>query len=253
MSAGDKSALEEARSLKTKGNSYFLNGKYKEAITFYDKAINKCPEENNHEMSIFYQNRAASFEKLEMWPEVKYDCTKSLEYNLFYAKAYFRRAKAHEKTNDMLDCLNDAMVTLALEKLQNIQVFNNTKAYCERVSKSTATDALKRELENRMPELPSKEYIKRFFRAFSNDPVHGKVQNVDVPKGYIKAKMAFDSENFTDVITSCSEEINSTETYEHKFQAEALLLRGAFHSLSGNFKQGFLDLHAVISNRKANL
>jgi len=38
--------------------------KYNEAIAEYNKAINICPKENVDDLAIFYQNRAAAYERL---------------------------------------------------------------------------------------------------------------------------------------------------------------------------------------------
>jgi len=72
---GEKlSPLKEANNYKTEGNNCYRNGKYDEAIKFYDKAIDKCPKEHRTDMAIFYQNRAASYEMLKKWSNVKEDC-----------------------------------------------------------------------------------------------------------------------------------------------------------------------------------
>jgi len=107
------SPLKEANNYKTEGNNCYRNGKYDEAISFYDKAIDKCPLEHRTDLAIFYQNRAASYEMLKKWNKVKEDCSLSLEYNPRYAKAYYRRARAHEATKDMSECLDDVTATFS--------------------------------------------------------------------------------------------------------------------------------------------
>ena len=42
------------------------------------------------------------------------DCTKALEYNNKYTKALFRRAKACEITNDLMQCLEGQYQTLVV-------------------------------------------------------------------------------------------------------------------------------------------
>ena len=81
------SPLKEATMYKNEGNSCFRNGKYDEAISFYDKAIDKCPPENSADLAICYQNRAAaSYEMLKKWAKrVKQDCMLSLQKKPRYA------------------------------------------------------------------------------------------------------------------------------------------------------------------------
>lgn len=239
------SPLKEANMYKNEGNTCYRHGKFDEAINFYDKAIDKCPETNKNDLAIFYQNRAAAYEMLKKWNKVKEDCSKSLECNPRYAKSYFRRAKAYEATNDMLDCLDDVTATCILEMFQNM----NTITYADRILKQTGRDAAVKGMATREPLLPSPCFIQKYFESFVSDPVTKEVPKADNPKGYVRAKIAFDEGNYEDVIGACSEEINSSES-ESQYKPEALLLRGTFHLLSGNFPQSKLDLDAVISNGK---
>lgn len=114
-----KSELEKAIAFKNDGNSRFKSGKFSEAIEFYNKAIETCPKSQPHDLSTFYQNRAAAYEQLKKWSAVKEDCTSALELNARYIKALFRRAKAFENTNDLCSSLEDITATCILEGFQN--------------------------------------------------------------------------------------------------------------------------------------
>jgi tetratricopeptide (TPR) repeat protein len=57
-------SLKQAESYKNKGNKFFNRGKYDKAISYYNLAIDTCPKENSEKLAIFYQNRAAAYEKL---------------------------------------------------------------------------------------------------------------------------------------------------------------------------------------------
>lgn len=243
------SPLKEATNYKTEGNVCFRKGKYDEAILFYDKAIDKCPIENHNDLAIFYQNRAAAYEMLKKWSKVKEDCSNSIVHNPRYAKAYFRRAKAYEATNNLLDCLDDVTATCILEMFHN----QNTIMYADKILKQTGKIDAADAVLNRVPILPSKNFIKTFFKSFVQDPcVVKEVPKSDDPKGYIRAKMAFDSGNFDDVIPACTEEIESSES-ESQYKSEALLMRGTFHLLSANFSDSKTDLDAVIDNADADI
>lgn len=243
------SPLKEATNYKNEGNVCYRKGKYDEAILFYDKAIDKCPPENHNDLAIFYQNRAAAYEMLKKWSKVKEDCSNSIKHNSRYAKAYFRRAKASEATNDILDCLDDVTATCILEMFQN----QNTILYADKILKQTGKMDAAKAIQTRVPILPSKNFIKTFFKSFVQDPcVVKEVPKSEDPKGYVRAKMAFDCGNFDDVIPACTEEIESSES-ESQYKSEALLMRGTFHLLSANFADAKTDLDAVINNADADV
>lgn len=237
--------LKQALLFKDEGNACFKSGKYDEAIKFYEKAIEKCPEENKTDMAIFYQNRSAAYEMLKKWSQVIADCTRSLEYNNKYTKAYFRRAKAHEQMKDLLKCLDDITATCILEQFQN----QNSIMYADRVLKQTGTNDALKGLETRTPVLPSGCFIKTYFRSFIMDPLNmmEKSEKGDLNGGYLKAKLAFNEGNFEEIIPYCTEEIESSES-ESEYKSEALLLRSTFYLLSGRFIEAKVDLDALISN-----
>lgn len=123
--------LEKAIAFKNDGNTRFKNGKFSEAIEFYNKAIETCPKTHSTDLSTFYQNRAAAYEQLKKWTAVKEDCTSALELNSRYTKALFRRAKANENTNDLTASLEDITATCILEGFQN----NSSLIFADRVLK----------------------------------------------------------------------------------------------------------------------
>lgn len=71
--------------LKLKGNDYFKNGEYEEAILAYTEAIVK--DGDNH---LLYSNRAAAYNKLGMKDNGIDDCKKAIELNKNYIKAWIR-------------------------------------------------------------------------------------------------------------------------------------------------------------------
>ena len=50
--------------IKQEGNGYFKQQKYEEAIKCYQEAISLCPPESKDEVSKFYQNIAAVYDKM---------------------------------------------------------------------------------------------------------------------------------------------------------------------------------------------
>ncbi|XP_037928421.1 mitochondrial import receptor subunit TOM70 isoform X2 [Teleopsis dalmanni] len=244
--------IEVANSLKNMGNACYRKGKYDEAIAFYEQAIANCPETNTTDMAIFYQNRAAAYEMLQKYADVKEDCTHSIEYNPRYAKAYFRRAKAYEATNQLRDCLDDITATCILEMFQN----NSTIVYADRILQQTGREDAEKAMVNRVAILPSQGFINIYLRSFVNDPV----QNFVVPlstmaedaDGFLRARIALDKEEYYDIIPACTEEIERSES-ESLFKSEALLLRGTFHLLSGNFEETHQDFNEIINSDIADI
>ena len=88
-----KDPFKRAMNFKSKGNRFFKEGKYSDAIDCYTKAIEECPADKKEDLSTFYQNRAASYEMLKKHEEVIDDCTKAIDLNNRYVKALVRRAK----------------------------------------------------------------------------------------------------------------------------------------------------------------
>lgn len=246
------SPLKEATMYKNEGNVCYRNGKFDEAISFYDKAIDKCPIENRADLATFYQNRAASYEMLKKWNRVKEDCSRSLEFNPQYAKAYYRRAKAHEATNNLMECLDDVTATCILEMFQN----NSTIMYADRILKQTGREDTNQSLKQHVPVLPSKNFLHTYLRSFVADPLE-EIIIPEVPegvelKGFARAKKALDEKKYEDVISACTEEIETSES-ESQYKSEALLLRGTFYLLSGNFNGSQEDLDSVINNDDADV
>lgn len=84
--------------MKNKGNDCFRLGKYDDAIRLYSDAIEICPLDKTKELATFYQNRAACYEHLKQYENVVNDCSKAIENDKLYIKAYLRRGKG------MLNC-----------------------------------------------------------------------------------------------------------------------------------------------------
>ena len=89
----DKNMLNTALDYKIKGNKYFKDGDYSNALLYYTKALKHCPVEDKSQAAIFYQNRAASYEMLKQYENVIQECSHAIKLNKKYIKAFQRRAK----------------------------------------------------------------------------------------------------------------------------------------------------------------
>lgn len=77
---------------KEKGNEFFKNMKYPEAVQAYQEALKRGPPEVNPEAYKIYSNLAASYTKLTAFPEGLKAAEKCIELNPTFAKGYARKA-----------------------------------------------------------------------------------------------------------------------------------------------------------------
>lgn len=106
---------KEAIELKSKGNDAFKKCDYLESLKIYTKALRLCPVSYESDRSILYANRAASKGKLDRKLSAIDDCTKAIELNSTYVRAYLRRAKFYEETEKYSECLEDYKKVLELD------------------------------------------------------------------------------------------------------------------------------------------
>lgn len=64
--------------------------------------------------------------------------------------------------------------------------------------------------------------------------------------GFLRAKLAFATHNYDEIISACTEEINSSEA-ESQYLMEALSLRATFYLLSGSYEEAMEDLKTIIN------
>ncbi|KAL2741647.1 tetratricopeptide repeat protein 1 [Vespula maculifrons] len=106
--AEKESFKDEAEKLKNEGNIFFKDGEYMKAISLYTQGLQTCPLMYSKERAILYSNRAAA--KIKCLAEKEsaiLDCTKAVELNPSYVKAYVRRAQLYEETDKLDEALED--------------------------------------------------------------------------------------------------------------------------------------------------
>lgn len=105
----------QAAEYKTKGNEAFKKGDYLEASTVYTDALRLCPLSCVEERSVFYCNRAAAKMQLKRPKCALEDCTKAVELNDKYVRAYLRRAKLYEELDKLDESLQDYQKVVELD------------------------------------------------------------------------------------------------------------------------------------------
>ncbi|XP_015171030.1 PREDICTED: tetratricopeptide repeat protein 1 [Polistes dominula] len=109
LSETEKETLkDEAEKLKNEGNTSFKDGDYVKAISLYTQGLQTCPLTYSKERAILYSNRAAAkIKSLDEKESAISDCTKAIELNPSYVKAYIRRAQLYEETDKLDESLED--------------------------------------------------------------------------------------------------------------------------------------------------
>ncbi|XP_077284379.1 tetratricopeptide repeat protein 1-like [Arctopsyche grandis] len=105
----------EAERFKNEGNEKFKLANFEESIELYTMGLKICPLAYNKDRAILYSNRAASKMKLNKNKAAIQDCTKAIENDESYIKAYYRRAQCNEQTDLLDECLADYKKILELD------------------------------------------------------------------------------------------------------------------------------------------
>ena len=95
---------------KEKGNEFFKQGKWEEAVECYTKGL-----QQDALNAVLFANRAMALLKLQKYAAAISDCDCSIELDDMYTKAYLRRATAHLKLDHKKDALADFNKVLEFE------------------------------------------------------------------------------------------------------------------------------------------
>ncbi|XP_041988892.1 tetratricopeptide repeat protein 1-like [Aricia agestis] len=104
-----------AEQLKVAGNEAFKVGEYERSIEKYTEALKVCPLQFSQQRSVLYCNRSAAKMKMEKYKVAIKDCSKAIELDDKYLKAYYRRAQSYEATEKLDECLADYKKILELD------------------------------------------------------------------------------------------------------------------------------------------
>ncbi|KAG5493217.1 hypothetical protein GH5_01957 [Leishmania sp. Ghana 2012 LV757] len=91
---------------KQKGNANFNKKNYGPAAEYYTVAI-EAAADNEQVLRVLYCNRAAAYKELGRYREGVEDCTKTLQIDKEFYKAYARRARCHEHLGDHFAAVRD--------------------------------------------------------------------------------------------------------------------------------------------------
>merc|ERR1711962_1138342 len=112
---------------KEEGNTTFKNGKFQEAYDLYSEALSIDPNNKSANSKLFC-NRATVCSKLDRLEEAIQDCTKAIELDETYLKAYMRRAKCYNDTELYEEAVRDYEQIYKMAKTkENKQLLQNAK------------------------------------------------------------------------------------------------------------------------------
>ncbi|XP_057343494.1 RNA polymerase II-associated protein 3 [Manis pentadactyla] len=112
---------QKALALKEKGNRYFKQGKYDEAIECYTKGMNADPYN-----PVLPTNRASAYFRLKKFAVAESDCNLAIALDRSYAKAYGRRGAARFVLQKLEDARKDYEKVLELEP-NNFEAMNELR------------------------------------------------------------------------------------------------------------------------------
>lgn len=149
---------KEANEYKQKGNEQFKNGEFGESCKTYTQALRICPLAFDKDRAMLYSNRAAAKMKLVSYSIISFcssfvksfeainfthflfqqdlkegaieDCTKAVELDERYLKAYFRRAQLYEATDKLDEALADYKKIIELDPLHRDALFATKVSIC---------------------------------------------------------------------------------------------------------------------------
>ncbi|KAH9504475.1 Mitochondrial import receptor subunit TOM70 [Bulinus truncatus] len=269
-----QSRQDIAQAAKNKGNKFFKDGNYEEAIVCYTEAIKTCPPDIKSDMSTFYQNRAAAYENQKKYENVIQDCTSALQLNPKYSKALARRSKAYEVLEKYREALEDITKACLIEGFQNSAYLQAADRVLKTLGKFKASE----EYKTKKPTNPSEFYIENYLAGFVNDPVALKfthpqnsalydelgvkmkpeVDNIgengavilEKPTAFDRAKNCLSTHEYDKIISFCDEELKNEASSAHI--PEALLLRGTMRLLQGMTNDALADLDRAANAESAN-
>jgi DnaJ family protein C protein 7 len=158
-------ALKQARTLEAKrkeGNDAFQAGNAEEAIKAYTEALEVEPSHAAGN-TVLYANRAAAYMKLNKFNEAVNDCSKSIDLDENYVKAYTRRANAYMQLEKYEEAVRDytKAQTLDSESAEIANQLKNAKAELKRSKKKDYYKILD------VPRTASEDEIKKSYRKLA--------------------------------------------------------------------------------------
>jgi tetratricopeptide (TPR) repeat protein len=113
--AGVELTPEGVEAAKAKGNAFFQQGNFDQAIQWFSDALAVATQLELRDMQgVLYSNRALVHSKLRDWAAVETDCTSAIELGgKTTVKAQYRRAQARMELSQLTGALQDVNAVIA--------------------------------------------------------------------------------------------------------------------------------------------
>ncbi|OMH78968.1 Mitochondrial import receptor subunit tom70, partial [Zancudomyces culisetae] len=224
--------------LKDKGNEYYRERSFEQAVETYTQAIKFSKD------PVFYANRAACYSMMKKYEEVIEDCNEALKIDSKYIKALMRRAQAYEQVGKNQESLYDYTTACIFEDFKN----NTASVGAERVLKTIAEKESAERLATRKPRLPSKSFISGYFNSFRSNGEAIKAEGTEELSEAVKEY------NMSIELSIKKKYAESIEHLEKAIElglsgaayVEAHSLRGAYHFLKGSLELAEEDFEAAL-------
>jgi len=92
---------KKAEEYKAKGNDFYSKNNFKDAITWYSKAISEAPKE-----AVYYSNRSAAYAGVRQWEDSLRDATKAAELKPDWPKGHYRRGVALQELGQFSEAVS---------------------------------------------------------------------------------------------------------------------------------------------------
>ncbi|XP_027181148.1 hsp70-Hsp90 organizing protein 3-like [Coffea eugenioides] len=152
---------------REKGNQYFKEQKFPEAIKHYTESIKRNPKDPRA-----YSNRAACYTKLAALPEGLKDAEKCIELDPTFVKGYTRKGAAQFLMKEYEKALETYQEGLKLDR-NNQELLDGVRRCVEQINKASRGDLTPEELKERQAKAMQDPEIQNIL----TDPVMRQVLN----------------------------------------------------------------------------
>jgi len=203
-----KDCYKKAKSLestKQSGNDAFRNQDYAKALELYTQALNIDPL-NKVTNSKLYNNRGFANMKLNKHEDCISDCTKAIELDSTYIKAYLRRAKCYMDMEQYEEAVRDYEKLTKMDHNQEYrQLLKNGKLELKKSKRkdyykilNVAKDATEEEIKKSYKKEALKHHPDRHANANDEEKIQAEVKFKEVGEAYSvlgdkQKKMRYDS------------------------------------------------------------